>query len=74
MSGWQMPSIAQRNDKSMQLPGGDDTMNSFNVGKYNDTDVMDEIENMLEKRKGEKDLCRETTLYNMCDNVLEDLK
>ena len=49
-------------------------MNSFNVGKYNDTDVMDEIENMLEKRKGEKDLCRETTLYNMCDNVLEDLK
>lgn len=48
-------------------------MNSFNAGKYNEADVMQQIEDMLEKRKDEKDLCRETTLYNMCDNMLSDL-
>ena len=40
MSGWQMPAIAQKNDRSMQLPVGDDTMNSFNAGKYTEADVM----------------------------------
>ena len=40
MSGWQMPAAAQKNDRSMQLPIGDDTMNSFNAGKYNEADVM----------------------------------
>ena len=29
---------------------------------------------MLSQRKDEKDLCRETTLYNMCDNMLYDLE
>ena len=48
-------------------------MNSINIGKYNEADVMQQIEDMLEKRKDEKDLCRETTLYNMCDNMLSDL-
>ena len=40
MSGWQMPDVAKNNDRSMQLPLGDDTMNSFNAGKYNEADVM----------------------------------
>ena len=40
MSGWQMPAISQKNDRSMQLPVGDDTMNSFNGGKYTEADVM----------------------------------
>jgi len=34
---------------------------------------MKQIEDMLEQRKEDKDLCRETTLYNMCDNMLSDL-
>ena len=38
-----------------------------------DADVMNQIEAMLHERKEEKDLGRETTLYNMCDNMLNDL-
>ena len=34
---------------------------------------MQDIERMLSQRKEDKDLCRETTLYNMCDNMLADL-
>ena len=34
---------------------------------------MQQIESMLQSRKDEKDLCRETTLYSMCDNMLSDL-
>lgn len=34
---------------------------------------MDEIENILQKRKQENDLTRDTSLYHMIDDMMEDM-
>ena len=81
MSGWQMPEVARKqnqevNDKNR--PSQEELQRfsrgilkiAEDLGKYTEEDVMQQIESMLQSRKDDKDLCRETTLYSMCDNML----
>ena len=51
-----------------QKNNADDTLNSINVNQY-EADVMKEIEDLMQARKDENELGRETTLYDMCDNI-----
>ena len=68
-------SVAYYNDEhnlgydSDSVLGGQSNISAMAGG----ANVMDEIENILQKRKQENDLTRDTSLYHMIDDMMEDM-
>ena len=68
-------SVAYYNDEhnlgydSDSVLGGQSQISAMAGG----ANVMDEIENILQKRKQENDLTRDTSLYHMIDDMMEDM-